>query len=69
MNRIRRLWILAVLMATGEFSVQADPPAQFPEAVARGESCAKRGDDDGWTAEGAGHGEGSRATRRDGPPL
>ena len=29
MSRIRQLWILAVLVAPSEFSVQADPPAQF----------------------------------------
>jgi cobalt-zinc-cadmium efflux system outer membrane protein len=39
MSRIRQLCVLAVLAAPREFLVQADSPAQFPEAVARGQSA------------------------------
>ena len=42
MSRIRQLWILAVLAVPSEFSVQADQPAQFPEAVAHGDSAQDR---------------------------
>ena len=48
MSRIRQLWVLAVLAIPREFSVQAEPPVQSPEAVVRGEAAQ-----DGATGTGA----------------